>query len=362
VSTERTAADELSLAEQCDSVGDHDNAVNALARATQMGDVEGATRLGKRLVVGRDAPLLPRQGTGFLIEAFNRGGAEAAARLAVLAAAGVYVQGSLAEAFRLIAIAATRGWQPAQQQLLALSPDRALVASASREDQLADSDKLWQELSKSIDAGFWQSAPNAVVLSESPRICSFPGFLPEPVCAWLIGRSAGRLQRALVYDASEGQDYESETRTNSWAQFDLMDSELIHLLVQTRMQAACGIPLHHMEANAILHYAVGEEISDHFDFVDPKIPNYAQEIEKNGQRVLTFLIYLNDDYAGGETEFCELGIRHRGQLGEGLFFVNALENNEPDLRTLHAGHPPTRGEKWIVSQFVRSRRVLGVEA
>jgi prolyl 4-hydroxylase len=354
----RSARDELLIAEQCDARGDHDSAINALARATRMGDVEATTRLGKRLIVGVDAPLLPQQGAGFLLEAFDRGGAESGAKLAVLAAAGVYMDRNVAESMRLLTTSATRGWAPAQEQLMALSPDRDLAAEAAAA-AVAPRD-VWQRLADSIDITAWTTAPAGRTLSESPEIRSFAGFLPDPVCAWLIQRSAGRLRRALVYDAAAGADHASETRTNSWAQFDLMGSELIHLLVQLRMQAGCGIPLHNMEANAILHYAPGEEITNHFDFVDPRTPNYEQEIARNGQRVLTFLVYLNDDYEGGETEFPELGIVHRGQRGEGLYFVNALENNEPDLRTVHAGRPPQRGEKWIVSQFVRSRQVLGV--
>jgi prolyl 4-hydroxylase len=353
----RTPAEELAIAEQCDARGDHDNAIDALARATQLGDIEATTRLGKRLITGVNSPLLPTQGAGFLIEAFNKGGAEAAARLAVLAAAGVYVQSNLAEALGLLTAAAERGWAAAQAQLLALSPDRELASLGTRDQIPAD---YWNRLANSIDLGFWNSAPEGKTLSESPLIRSFADFVPKSVCRWMIDCSSGRLNRALVYDAGKGQDYASETRTNSWAQFDLMASEFIHLLVQLRMQAACGVPLHNMEANAILHYAVGEEITNHYDFVDPETPNYEQDVARNGQRILTFLVYLNDDYEGGETEFPELGILHKGQAGEGLYFVNTLENNEPDLRTAHAGRPPSAGEKWIVSQFVRGRRVLGV--
>jgi hypothetical protein len=64
---------------------------------------------------------------------------------------------------------------------------------------------------------------------------------------------------------------------------------------------------------------------------------------------------LNDDYAGGKTEMPELGISNKGRKGEGLFFVNAHPNVDPDRRTVHAGRPPTQGEKWVVSQFMRSR-------
>jgi prolyl 4-hydroxylase len=349
MSGSRSSAEELALAEQCDARGDHDGAINALARATRLGDIEAATRLGKRLIVGLDAPFLPKEGIGFLFDAANQGGAEAPARLAVLAAAGIYLPQSLTEALKLLVAAAQRGWRPAQDQLCALAPDRDPVAG-------------WQALADAIDPAFWRHAPARQVLSASPEICAFRGLIPEPVCDWLIERSSGRLNRALVYDPVSGKDYASEIRTNSWAQFDLMGAELIHLLVQLRMEAACGLPLHCMEATAILHYSVGEQISNHYDFVDPQLTDYEQELAKNGQRVLTFLIYLNDDYEGGGTEFPRLGLTHRGTKGEGLFFVNAHENGEPDTRTLHAGKPPTQGEKWVVSQFVRNRRVVGFVA
>jgi hypothetical protein len=117
-----------------------------------------------------------------------------------------------------------------------------------------------------------------------------------------------------------------------------------------------------MEGPTVLHYAVGQEITEHFDFVNPKIPKYQEEITRRGERIITFLIYLNGDYAGGETEFPVLGVRHKGRRGEGLFFVNALPSGAPDSRMVHAGRPPTSGEKWIASQFIRNRVALNARA
>ena len=58
----------------------------------------------------------------------------------------------------------------------------------------------------------------------------------------------------------------------------------------------------------MLHYSPGEQIANHFDFVDPKsTPDYAGEIARNGQRIITFIVYLNDDYDGGETAFPRWG-------------------------------------------------------
>jgi hypothetical protein len=117
-----------------------------------------------------------------------------------------------------------------------------------------------------------------------------------------------------------------------------------------------------MEGPTILRYAVGEQITNHFDFVNLGQPNYEDLIEQRGERIITFLLYLNDDYDGGETDFPKLELRHRGCRGEGLFFTNALPNGKPDFRMVHAGLPPTQGEKWIVSQFFRNRIALNARA
>jgi prolyl 4-hydroxylase len=137
-----------------------------------------------------------------------------------------------------------------------------------------------------------------------------------------------------------------------------MEADLVQLMVQARMSVGCGQPMSHMEASTVLHYAVGETIGNHYDFVDPAHPGYAEEIRRFGNRVVTFLVYLNVGYEGGDTVFPRLGLSHSGQRGEGLYFVNTDENGQANLRTLHNGRPPTRGEKWVFSQFVRNRPEL----
>src|SRR5690554_5038630 len=115
------AATEIAMAEQHDAAGRHDEAINCLARATQSGDVEAKTRLAKRLTIGDRAPLMLREGTAFLREAAMQGGAEAAALLAVLAAAGLSGQHDWKSALELAQLAAVRGWAPAADQLRVLA-------------------------------------------------------------------------------------------------------------------------------------------------------------------------------------------------------------------------------------------------
>jgi hypothetical protein len=48
-------------------------------------------------------------------------------------------------------------------------------------------------------------------------------------------------------------------------------------------------------------------------------------------------------------------LRHRARRGDALMFANVDLAGNPDRRTLHAGLPPTRGEKWVLSQWIRDR-------
>lgn len=350
-----TSADVLAKAEEFDSIGDHDEAINVLARATQQGDPIAKTALGKRLLVGDRAPYLPREGAEFILEAARADISEAVSLVAVFQCIGIFQDKNWGQALTTLSYAAALGSVSAREQLVLLAEagepdiDQSLLGNPDYD--------YWARYPARIDLQKWLSSPPGTILNQDPLVKSFVEFLPAPVCRRLIRLSSRRLKPALVYDAVDKRNYQSATRTNSIAEFNLVENDLIHFLIQERMSAACGIPMVQMEGTAILNYRPGQEISNHYDFIDPDLPNYRQEISENGQRIITFLIYLNDDYSDGETVFPMLEISHKGQTGEGLFFVNALANGESDLRMLHAGAPPQNGEKWVVSQFIRNRTV-----
>lgn len=340
----------VAAAERCDAAGEHTEAIKHLVAGARSNDVEAITRLGKRLLIGDRAPRLPNDGARLINDASELGGAEAAALLSVLFAVGANRNHDFRSALDCLAVAAERGWVPAQEQL-------TILASRDAADG-AEPSMAWRQLAAGIDLARWQRAENSMDLNSDPLVRLLPDFASPAICRWMIEKARGRLSRALVYDSSVRKTIAHHTRTNTAAVFNLLDTDIVCVLLQTRMSACIGVPFRHLEATTVLHYAEGEEISEHFDFVDPEIPGYEQEIAQQGQRMVTFLVYLNDDYTGGETEFPRLGISHRGRRGEGLFFINALNDGRPDMRTLHAGRPPVRGEKWIVSQFVRNRPVL----
>jgi hypothetical protein len=347
----RELSPDVAKAQQCDAAGRHIDAINHLVAGVHKRDVEAMTRLGKRLLIGDRAPMLPTDAVGFLVDASARGGAEAAALLSVLFGIGMSSRHDLAAALESLVVAAERGWQPAQAQIAVL----AGAPSATSERSGAGA---WRRLATSIDLAAWLAPPPAIDLNASPLVRSLPNFLSPAVCRWLIERARPLLSRALIYEGVTKKTMAHPARSNNAAMFSLLDTDFICVLMERRICRSLTVPFRQLEAPAVLHYAEGNEITEHFDFVDPNVPDYDQEIAQRGQRIVTFLVYLNDDYADGETQFPRLDISHKGRTGEGLYFLNSLADGRADLRTLHAGRPPTRGQKWIVSQFVRDRAML----
>lgn len=323
---------EVMRAAELDAEGRHADALVQLVAGVHKQDHEALLRLGKRLLIGDRAPFKPGEAAGFFADAVRLGNAEAPAIQATLRIMQANGADSLRHALDDLALAAERGFVAAQRQLSVLG--------------------------NSFDGDAWFMPPASQELHADPRVHRVEHFIPLPICHWLIERARSRLSRAEVYDGVTRETTTHSTRTNSAALFNLLDTDCVLALVQLRVARALDVGFRHLEPAAVLHYARGEEIKPHFDFVDPQVPNYATEIAQRGQRVVTFLVYLNDDYGDGHTDFPRLGLSHRGTAGAALYFANALPDGKADMRTLHAGRPPSAGEKWIVSQFVRNRAVL----
>ncbi len=332
----------LAAARALDASGRYPEAMEALKQASAKGDLPAMTELAHRLLVGDRAPKSPKHALYFLREAAKAGEGRALARLAALTAGGAYVAHDWHAALQMLGQAALAGDASAQGQLTCLQPDGAAPAG-------------WDEMATRVPLLYWlQAAPEERLHDHVRRVHD---VAPPAVCEWLIERARDRLQPALVYDAVARENQLHEMRTNTMALFGYDSFDVVQFLVQERMSRTCGYPIQHFEAPAILHYEVGQQITPHFDFIDANAADYEAQIRQFGQRMVTFLLYLNEAYQGGETTFPELGIVNHGRRGEGLYFINSHPDLSPDRRMLHTGSPPTSGEKWIVSQFIVSKRL-----
>ncbi|TMH43988.1 MAG: hypothetical protein E6H54_10185 [Betaproteobacteria bacterium] len=286
-----------------------------------------------------------------LTAATKEGSIDAAYVLAVMTADGIGVAQDLKASLTHLQHAAEGGHPLAQKELAALVGNWRLVRDISAGK--ASRQQTWAQLRAAVDVAGWLRIPEGRVFSAEPRIATVKSYLSSPACDWLIALGRSNLKAAQVYDAETGNLRADSNRNNSAAQLDLERMDTLTAFVRARIAALANVSIVGLETSQVLHYRVGEEFAEHCDFLDPSNPGHARDVALHGQRALTVLVYLNDDYEGGETAFPALGRGFKGRKGDALVFWNLTPEGAPDWRTRHIGSAPTRGEKWLFSQWIR---------
>jgi hypothetical protein len=299
-----------------------------------LGDVEALTALGRNLLTR--PPIVSYDGVRAIVDAANKGGGEAVHLCGAMSALGAGMTQNWTMALDCVAASAGRGWRPAQDEL------RVLAASPGAE---------WKRLRDAIDIDALLEPGALRAVHEAPRISVAEKFLSPELCDWLIARAKPKIARARTFNAADGAIEES--RNNSAAEFNFVEIDIVLALIRARIAALTGLAARGMENTQILHYAQGQRFAPHYDYLDISQPVSAKSVAESGQRIATFLVYLNDDFDGAETSFLTLDWRYRGARGDAIVFWNVDGAGRPDEATLHAGLAPTRGEKWLLSQWIR---------
>jgi prolyl 4-hydroxylase len=312
--------------------------------ASQSVNPRETARLGLRYLTAKDGTVDPARGVALIEQAALAGDAEGAYLMATIASSSFLGPQNWNKALDYLMRAAQQGHEPAQSSL-------RILAGGPLGNKIEGKD--WAGMRREIDLVIWLAPPEIRLLRESPRIRAIEKFVPPAACDWLIAQAQGRLSRATIYDKATGATTEDSRRTNSEFDLDIETSGVLTFVIRGRIGTITRRQDMAMEVPKILNYAPGETFAEHFDFLNPAEPAFAAELAQRGQRTDTFLIYLNDDFLGGETNFPRIGLSHLGAKGDALLFTNVNEAGAPDNDTMHAGLPPTSGEKWIFSQWIR---------
>jgi hypothetical protein len=89
----------------------------------------------------------------------------------------------------------------------------------------------------------------------------------------------------------------------------------------------------------VVHYPTGGKLNAHYDTV-PSLQSY---------RAMTMIVYLNDDFIGGETDFPRLGKSVRPEKGKAAFFWDTLPDHRLLVDSVHSSKLITSGEKWVIN-------------
>ena len=290
----------------------------ALAAA---GDADAQNKAGELCLRGMAGPVDLEQANRWIGKAAAQGQPDALRTAAYFTAAGI---GCEADPTKALAM------------LQALAPNDRFVAV-----QLAFLDHVQCE-AKLVTA-------ERKLISADPRVELIIGLFSPAECRYLQLLAQPWLEPAMIY-ATTGEGMRDPHRDSDNMVIAPMTEDLVVQAVNrtiaavSNTQVTWGEPLH------ILRYAPGQQYRPHHD------AHAYPQIEK--RRVATALLYLNDAYEGGETNFPELGITVRGGVGDLLIFHNLDADKMPDMRMIHAGLPITSGEKWLATRWIQGGNYL----
>jgi prolyl 4-hydroxylase len=193
--------------------------------------------------------------------------------------------------------------------------------------------------------------------AERPVLAVLHDVLAPEECRELIELARPRLSPSTVVEPSTGRDVVAPYRNSFGMFFRPAETSLIRRLEQ-RMSEVMGLPVENGEGFQVLHYPVGGESTPHFDFLRPTNEANRASIARSGQRVSSLVAYLNDVESGGETFFPAAGWTVSPACGHAVYFEYSNRLGQVDERSLHGANAVLRGEKWVLTKWMRERRFV----
>ena len=182
------------------------------------------------------------------------------------------------------------------------------------------------------------------VLSKEPIILLMNNFLDKSDCESVL-----KLQMKLE-KSTTAMNKIKDYRKSFVALVDEQDTVIKN--IKNKIAKSFGLDGNGMEKLQLQKYPEGGYYKEHFD---AKSEDHFQKDKSFSQRKYSIIIYLNDNFIGGETVFPKKNISVKPQQGRLLLFSNMLnETNFVHPFSSHLAKKITEGEKWILTTWHHS--------
>jgi predicted 2-oxoglutarate/Fe(II)-dependent dioxygenase YbiX len=174
-----------------------------------------------------------------------------------------------------------------------------------------------------------------------PLLWTIRDVLSHAECAEILADASRREWLAATVNAAEGRVVREHIRNNTLA--ILPDPELAKRLFERARPKVPEVLAQRQlfgirEPLRIYRYEAGQHFGIHSD--------QAYDGPEGTSSLLTFMVYLNDDFDGGATDFPEQRETIRPRTGMALLFQHMV---------LHEGCRVTRGSKFVIRSDILYR-------
>lgn len=174
--------------------------------------------------------------------------------------------------------------------------------------------------------------------SRAPLVFSIHGVMTPDECGEMIARIEAEGPTAAPITTAAGFVMRPDIRNNTRVMFDdpALAARLFQRIAKTvpaqlRERAPVGVN----ERFRCYRYEPGQRFAPHYDGAFQRSATERSE--------LTFMVYLNEGFGGGQTAFLEFGRRVQPRVGSALLFQHML---------FHEGCTVTEGVKYVLRSDV----------
>ena len=202
-----------------------------------------------------------------------------------------------------------------------------------------------------------------VKIHENPNVYTIDSFLTESECKYITESASKSLRDSVVSAATGGVASAGRTSKTTWLCYrrDPLLKNIAERSASVFKNLLPHVEWKNFEQLQIVKYQKGQEYRWHWDAYDFDSERGKRCTAERGQRLYTILFYLSDVEEGGETGFRDISdstnvkpLKITPQIGKALVFQNVIgKTNRRDPKSLHAGLPVLKGEKWIANFWLR---------
>ncbi|MFT5444326.1 MAG: prolyl 4-hydroxylase [Myxococcota bacterium] len=182
------------------------------------------------------------------------------------------------------------------------------------------------------------------------RFCvrEVPEFLSAEECDLIIQLSKPLLKTATIQTSSGVREHSGRKAKVAFVE-QTRDKRIRK--IRRRIAELAELPDENHSPLQAIRYQVGDHYVAHVDYVAGTVEKLGPE----GDRLRSVLIYLNDDFDGGQTLFSKIGLAVQPERGKAIVFDSLDSDGRPKPLSRHAGLAVLKGEKWVVNVLFHER-------
>ena len=186
---------------------------------------------------------------------------------------------------------------------------------------------------------------------EEPYIIN--NIITEEEALYIINKSSSHLNDSRIL--GDILDTKIRKSKNTW----LYPNDPNIMNIMKRIATIVKLPLENSEALQVVKYEPSGYYNEHHDGCCDGHHLCKEFMARGGQRIKTVLIYLNDEFTEGATNFPVLNMKIKPPKYSAIIFNPLAKNNKKcHPKALHAGLPVKGGIKYVANLWFREEKFV----